>query len=184
MACCLNSGLEILVSCMITCYLNRFSKHAREVREKFILIFKSYLPTHSLFPIMTWTKFNRQFFLPCLTIDQGSSRETTTALQFAELAFMKDRTWRRSSFCMEGGNGAILGQSKEKVKKNPIFVHHKLWRFVLNDSKRNALPLLFTIYAVRLNSFSFWLRVHEIPTPTTERKFFDLNFGRMEFVHL
>ena len=37
-------------------------------------------------------------------------------------------------------------------------------RFVLNDSKRNALPLLFTIYAVRLNSFSFWLRVHEIPT--------------------
>lgn len=25
-----------------------------------------------------------------------------------------------------------------------------------------------------LNSFSFWLRVHEIPTPTTERKFFDL----------
>lgn len=57
-------------------------------------------------------------------------------------------------------------------------------RFVLNDSKRNALPLLFTIYAVRLNSFSFWLRVHEIPTPTTERKFFDLNFGRMEFVHL
>mgnify|MGYP003362478587 CR=1 len=51
----------------------------------------------------------------------------------------------------------------------------------LFKTKGKALPLLFTIYAVRLNSFSFWLRLHEIPRP---KKFFDLNFGRMEFVHL
>lgn len=45
--------------------------------------------------------------------------------------------------------------------------------FVLNNSKRNEglFQLLFTINAVRLNSFSFWLRVYEIPTPTTEKRF-------------
>jgi len=74
---------------------------------------------------MTWTKFKRQFFLPCLTTDQGSSREARTALQFAELAFMKDMAWRRSSFCMEGGNGEDLFSTKAKVKKTKkIFVHH------------------------------------------------------------
>lgn len=43
--------------------------------------------------------------------------------------------------------------------------------FVLNNSKRNEglFQLLFTINAVRLNSFSFWLRVYEIPTTTTEK---------------
>lgn len=51
----------------------------------------------------------------------------------------------------------------------------------LFKTKGKAIPPLFTIYAVRLNSFSFWLRLHEIPRP---HKFFDLNFGRMEFVHL
>jgi hypothetical protein len=56
--------------------------------------------------------------------------------------------------------------------------------FFLNDSKRSALQLPFTLYAVRLNSFSFWLCVCEIPTPTTERKFFDLKFGRIEFIYL
>lgn len=35
----------------------------------------------------------------------------------------------------------------------------------LFKTKGKALPLLFTIYAVRLNSFSFWLRLHEIPRP-------------------
>ena len=54
------------------------------------------------------------------------------------------------------GRRSILDQSKEKVKINPIFVHHTavVARFVLNDSKRKALQLLFTIYAVRPNSLA------------------------------
>jgi hypothetical protein len=76
------------------------------------------------------------------------------------------------------------------MHKNPIIVHTAVVaRFVLNDSKRNALQLLYTIYYIRCSTElvfygSVRLRVHEIPTPTTERKFFDLHFGRMEFVHL
>lgn len=48
MACCLNSGLEILASFMITFYLNRFSNHAREVRDQFLLLTLLLIPTYTL----------------------------------------------------------------------------------------------------------------------------------------
>lgn len=77
---------------MITFYLNRFSNHAREVRDQFLLLTLLLIPTYTLsLSNHDLNQVSQAVFIPCLTTDQGSSREATTALQFAELAFMKDR---------------------------------------------------------------------------------------------
>lgn len=78
---------------------------------------------------------------------------------------------------MEGGNGEDLFSTKAKVekKKMKIFVHHTAMVGLLFLSQ-NILFHFYILYTLCSTEPALvWLCVHEIPRPTTESKFFDLN---------